>query len=666
MSARALTRGSIVQHTRPASTEISVLGRMEVRVDGRAVDLGTPRQRSIMAALALSEGRPVDFGVLVERVWGTAAPATAVATLQRYVASLRQALAAGSADGATSVLVTSGTAYALSAADGDRDVDRFADGVARARRLLSSIPDALRPVAPVRDAAQVAAAVELLDEVLRLWRGEPYDDLGEHDSTVVAERARLHDLRTEAHELRLVALLALGRHGETLGDLTTMTALHPLHERWWALRAVALFRSGRQAEALVALGSLREMLADELGVDPSPPLQALYGDILSQAPSLTWRAAAVAGGVDATISRPSPTAPVRPPWPLIGRDAEARELTDLLADAAIGRARTVLVTGEVGVGKTRLVEEGMLAAHRAGTTIARGRCYEHAPALWPFRSVLAALPQDDGGTVDLERLSSSPDDFATWRMVVEALRATTAHAPVMVVVEDVHQAHPTVVQLLEHLVTECSLTGLSLVLTRRTDEGDDARLSRLAAAVARSGGLRLDLSPLPVDEAGELARLAGPTGADAESIAWRSGGNPCFVTALARTGGHVTGELVDVVRSRVLALEPSVQTALRFASTVEGRFDVTLLTALLEAGPDDAAAALDPALRSGLVRWDDDASAYGFAHDVVREVLCRDLPVAAVARARAVQERVRQEAHAWGEVLDRHGDGAPTLSSRAS
>lgn len=325
-----------MEHTDPTSIEISVLGRMEVRLDGRSVDLGTPRQRSIMAALALSKGRPVDFGVIVERVWGASPPTTAVATLQRYVASLRQALSLNAPTGMPSPLVTTGAAYALSAPRGSRDVGRLEDGVAEARRLLAPIPDALRPVAPRGHSRQVASAVDLLDGVLGLWRGEPYADLGEHDSTVVAERARLDDLHAEANELRLIARMALGRHVETLGDLMTMTSRHPLHERWWALRAVALFRSGRQAEALEALGTVRELLADELGVDPSPPLQALYGDILSQAPSLTMSAEAPAGTAVTAPRRVSPrrSAAVRAPWRLVGRDAAAAVSADLVAQSA--------------------------------------------------------------------------------------------------------------------------------------------------------------------------------------------------------------------------------------------------------------------------------------------------------------------------------------------
>jgi DNA-binding SARP family transcriptional activator len=655
---------------------VSVLGRIEVRVDGRLADLGTPRQRSIMAALALSEGRPVSFDVLVDRVWGTVAPATAVGTLQRYVATLRQALEPDrGADETPSVLVTSGAAYALHASPGHRDVDRFQEGVARARRLLACVPDPLRPVAPHDRVAEVSEALELVDGVLRLWRGEPYAELGDHDGQVVAERARLHDLHSGAVELRLVALLALGRHVETLGDLETMTSLHPLHERWWALRAVALLRSGRQADALEVLGTVRAMLADELGVDPSPPLQELYGDLLRQAPSLAWTSGPAAAAAPAA-TRVRQAAPPSPRWPLVARDHEAAVLRDLVADTAEGRFRPALVTGEAGVGKTRLVQETVLAAYAAGATVAVGRCSEQAPPLWPIRSALEAL----GGADDLDRLHTRPADFSTWQLVVDLLRRATVGGPVVVVVEDLHRADTETLLLLEHLVADRELADLALVLTRRTKDGDDPRQSRLAAAVARSAGARLDLAPLTPAEARRLALVVDPDLPDPDAVGRRSGGNPFFVAELALSGGRVGGGLADVVRTRLTALEPTAQAALELASAVDDCFDLELVAAVLDATPDDAESALEPALRAGLVRRATGSSSYAFEHDVVREVLREGLPVSSVARCRQVAERLRDDAprqrpardervhrpvDPWPAVVDLVGDALPA-AARAS
>src|SRR5690606_28517477 len=113
-----------------------------------------------------------------------------------------------------------------------------------------------------------------------------YAELGD-GSAVLAPRARLEDLWRMAVELRAVSQLALGRHDVVRGELDAMSAAHPLHERWWALRAVALARESRQAEALAVLDRLRDNLVDELGVDPSPPVQELRLAILRQEESVT-------------------------------------------------------------------------------------------------------------------------------------------------------------------------------------------------------------------------------------------------------------------------------------------------------------------------------------------------------------------------------------------
>ncbi|MCD4536133.1 AAA family ATPase [Nocardioides sp. cx-169] len=621
--------------------DVSVLGRIEVRRGGELIDLGTPRQRTIMAALALAENRPVTFDAIVDRVWGAAAPPTAVGTMQRYVATLRQAIEPDRApDQGPAVLVTEGTAYALLVRGGHRDVDRFQDAVAQARRLLACIPDPLRPVAPRDQAAEIAASVHLLDDALELWRGEPYADLGDHDGQVAAERARLHDLRDGAQELRLVGLLALGRHAEIIGDLESITSLHPLHERWWALRSVALIRCGRQAEALEGLSTMRSLLADELGVDPSPPLQDLYADILRQATSLAWTAAPSAQAHRVNQSRPP-----RPRWTLVGRDAESGTLTELL-DQSRTHSRSAFVTGEAGAGKTRLIHELMQTAHDRGVTVASGRCSASAPALWPVRTVLEALGTGAEVTEALGPQALAVADFDTWQRVAEALRRAVRAGPVLVVVEDVQRADTATLHLLEHLVADHDLGAVTLVMSRRTKDGDDPRLSRLAAAVARSTGLRIDLGPLPDVDGRQLALSVNADLGDPDAITRRAGGNPFFIAALALDNGTVTGGLSDVVRARVGDLEPEVRAALELASAADGPVDPETIATLAGCARDDAETALDAALRAGLLSGDGPhPTCYTFEHEVVREVLRTDLPVRTRMLCRQRTERLSPTTH---------------------
>lgn len=610
--------------------EIAVLGPVRMDAGGREIDLGTPRQRTIVAALALSRGRAVALDALVDRVWAGAAPPTAVNTLQRYVASLRRAIEPDRpAREAPSVLVTEGGGYALRIPVGARDVARFEEALAVARDALAVVPDQLRPRVAAAQVGEVERALVALDGALALWRGDPYAELGE-DPDACAERSRLEDLRTSARELRLMGLLSLGRHTEVVGELESMTALHPLHERWWALYAVALVRSGRQAEALEALGSLRSVLADELGVDPSPPLRDLHTAILRQDPTLDWTEA---GSVTTPVRMaapvvPMPAAPPAPRWPLAGRRAELTELTGLLVPAQPGAGGAALVTGEAGAGKTRLAQEVMGLAHQAGTTVVVAACSaEVPPDLWPLRTALLSLARQlPGLVVDTEQIDHQPTEFRTREQVVESFLAAGATAPVLLVVEDVQWADPQTLLVLEQLLARRTQAPVTLLLTRRTGAGDEVRMTQLAETVARTDGMRVDLAPLTLADTEELVAVLNGSVSDVGSVWRRSGGNAFFVTELARTGGTIGGGLGDVVRARVASLPAETARALSAASTIDLSFDVRLLSLMLGRPEDETRDLLSPAIAAGLLL--DDGDAYpgpSFAHAVVREVLESDL-----------------------------------------
>ncbi len=141
-----------------------------------------------------------------------------------------------------------------------------------------------------------------------------------------AERARLEELRAIALEDRAVAALGLGRHATVAGELEVLTATYPLRERLWGLRALALARSGRQADALEVLRQVRELLAEELGLEPGAELRALQTAVLRQDPSLDWTA-------PDRRQRQSSTHDAAPPpsaWPLVGRDDQLAALVGLL------------------------------------------------------------------------------------------------------------------------------------------------------------------------------------------------------------------------------------------------------------------------------------------------------------------------------------------------
>ncbi|MBM7517037.1 BTAD domain-containing putative transcriptional regulator [Nocardioides nitrophenolicus] len=269
--------------------QIDVLGPVRVRRDGVEIDLGTPRQRAIVAALALEQGRVLSVPGLIARVWGDHPPASVQGTLQSYVGHLRRALEPDRGPRQPArVLITEHSGYALRIDRPHRDDAVLADTVAQARELLAVVPDPLRPSAPSAAREPIEHALAAVDLALAAWRGVPYADLDD-DPDTRAERARLEDHRATAEELRVVAHLALGRHDEIASALEAMTRAHPLHERWWTLWAVALARSGRQADALAALQRLHAVLDEELGVEPSAPVRELQTAILRQDPSVTWQ-----------------------------------------------------------------------------------------------------------------------------------------------------------------------------------------------------------------------------------------------------------------------------------------------------------------------------------------------------------------------------------------
>jgi DNA-binding SARP family transcriptional activator len=226
---------------------------LEVRDDGAPVRLGGPRQRALLARLALEPGRTVSVDTLLEDLWGEHQPPTAVKMIHVAVSQLRKVLPAGS-------LQTRAPGYVLHSAT---DLARF---------------DELR-------------AAGRLDDALALWRGPALAEFAS-EPFATPEGARLEELRLAALEDRIEADLACGRASEVVGELESLIARHPLRESVRRRQMLALYRSGRQAEALTAYQEARRTLAEELGLEPSPALRELQRQILSHDPALEATASA--------------------------------------------------------------------------------------------------------------------------------------------------------------------------------------------------------------------------------------------------------------------------------------------------------------------------------------------------------------------------------------
>ncbi|MEV7136975.1 AfsR/SARP family transcriptional regulator [Streptomyces tauricus] len=235
--------------------------------DGRELALKGPRHRAVLARLIVARRRVVPMARLVEDLW-TEPPAGAVGAVQTFVAALRRALEPDRPPRTPArLLVTDGPGYALRAAPDTVDAWRFESALAGAADLPAP------------------AALSTLEEALGWWRGPAYAEFAGEDWSR-AERARLAELRLQAVERRAETLLALGRPADAVPDLDAHLTDHPWRENAWRLLALALYRQHRQGDALAVLRRARTVLANQLGVDPSPHLRHLQSDILTHSPHL--------------------------------------------------------------------------------------------------------------------------------------------------------------------------------------------------------------------------------------------------------------------------------------------------------------------------------------------------------------------------------------------
>jgi DNA-binding SARP family transcriptional activator len=310
--------------------EYRVLGPLEALRDDETLGLGGAKQRALLAILLMQANRVVATDELIERLWPDRAPGKPETAIQGYVSELRKALEPLHRAGAAfEVLVTEPNGYRIRVEPNALDSERFA-------HLLSEGREALTRKHPQDAAAMLAKA-------LTLWRGSPLADFTDAP-WAQSERARLEELRLTCVEERVDADLALGRHSELIGEIEMLVAEQPLRERLRAQFMRALYLAGRQTEALAVYRRTRTTLLEELGIDPSPELQALEVAILNQDPALT----------PATRSAATPTNLPAPPTALLGRGTEVGALERLLARPDV---RLVTVTGPGGIGKTRIAME---------------------------------------------------------------------------------------------------------------------------------------------------------------------------------------------------------------------------------------------------------------------------------------------------------------------
>lgn len=263
---------------------LTLLGPVEATHAGHRIPLGAAKQRCLLAMLALRPNTTVSVDALIDGLWGEDPPATAPKMVQIYVSQLRRLLEETDAE-----IVTRGRGYELRIPEDAVDAVRFE------RLIGAGDPHAALDVWP-------STATALADV-----SGEPF---------AAAEIRRLEELRLRATELAVDTGLAAGRHAELIGQLERLAREHPLREGLHERRMLALYRSGRQAEALAAFREARDVLVDEVGIEPGPRLRDLHDRILRQDPDLDL----------ATDSAASPPAAPGAVAPVLARPQAGRRL----------------------------------------------------------------------------------------------------------------------------------------------------------------------------------------------------------------------------------------------------------------------------------------------------------------------------------------------------
>ncbi|WP_069166677.1 BTAD domain-containing putative transcriptional regulator [Nocardia altamirensis] len=379
---------------------VLLLGPFEVRdADDLPVEIPGVRVRALLARLAMAAGRVVSADTLIDAIWGEQPPAKGANALQALVSRARRAIGTDLVEGRA-------PGYRLVIDPVDVDLIRF-------ERLAA--------------AGRATGDLATLREADALWRGPALSDLVE--LRFAAEAAtRLDELRLATAEQRLGLEVAAGR--DVLAEARALAEAHPLAEPLQGLLIRALYATGRQAEALDAYERVKERLADELGVDPSPELAELHLAILRQEPARPERRSNLRAQVTSFIGRADDVAEVA---------------------ARLGSARLVTLTGPGGAGKTRLAVE---VAERATSTVWFVELAAVTDAAQVASSVLTTIGVREVGL--LEQPSGDP----AYRLTQFLARRET-----LLVLDNCEHLIDAVADLVDRLLGACP--GLRVLTTSR-------------------------------------------------------------------------------------------------------------------------------------------------------------------------------------------------------
>jgi DNA-binding SARP family transcriptional activator/tetratricopeptide (TPR) repeat protein len=469
--------------------EYRIMGPLEVLRDGVRVWIGAARQRTLLAALLVHANHVVDTDRLIEYLWDSRPPATARGTVQSLVLRLRRVLEPGRDGGRGDwrVIEARRPGYLIAATTETLDLLRFAKLAAQGRQAL------------IDGRANVAA--DVLRAALNLWRGPALADVTERLRSEVVPR--LTEQQLSALEARVDADLALGRHAELVGELRTLIAEHPLHERLYGQLMRALQRCGRRAEALDVYRTMRRVLVAELGLEPDGDLQRLHQELLGRGPTVVL-------GPIGDLTRPPSQLPADVPG-FVGRVDHLAQLAEVLSTQTTRPvpAPVIAIIGAAGVGKTALAVHW---AHRVQTRFPDGTLFVDLRGYDPV-----GVPVRPDEVLDgfLSALGVPPELVPRSIEERSALLRTLLDHKRMLIVLDNAASSEQVRWLLP------GSPGCVVVVTSR---------NRLAGLTARNGARRLAVDLLSASEALALLRYVIGSRVEIEPAAARE---------LAQLCGHL-------------------------------------------------------------------------------------------------------------------------------
>jgi DNA-binding SARP family transcriptional activator len=591
----------------PAPMEVRLFGPIMVARGQRrlgARDLGGIKAKQVFEILLLARGHIVAKDRLADQLWGEALPKRVSATLENHVSVLRRHL---DHDGqGRDLVITEPGGYTLDAERVDLDLDRFDERITAAGKTSTRMARKL-----LSEAVQAGARGEVLeDEPYAEWAQEPRGTY----------RARLLGVYLDAAEYAL----AEDDTRAAIDYAQAGLAIDPYAERAHRLAMLAHYAQGDQRESLAAYQRLRTLLAQELGLEPTPQTRQVQAAILAQEDPASL------------LPRPLERVglPPRPQdAPLIGRRAELERLEGLAGQACDSALAIVVVEGEDGVGKTRLLDE--LAARLPGVKLGRAVCSElerHLPYV-PLASALReALGSSAIADTNLPALAAvfpelGPGPPASPQSEAAALESVVglwrAHAPLVLLIDDLHWSDPATLAALAYLHRRAASIRGAVIATVAADEAlTNHDLQRLPTSA------RVALSPLTPGELAEagLEHLHAPTQ-----------GLPRLLAATLSAGddrGQLLASLADVLIARCRAEGPEAYSLLICASVFDQPFDPAALAQVASKGLDEVLGHLE-GLREHRV-LDAVGFAYRFRHEIVADALRQSL---SPARRRFLSQR---------------------------